>query len=76
MKTLDDLIIELDQNKQLIDFPYYYRNKIWEYMKKNYKGTTIQVGNWGDFGYCAFVGKTGFFIPVTKETYDLIPLAV
>ena len=64
MVTFEELIEKLDKEKQLLNIPFIYKDRIWEYIKNKYPNEPIQIGNFGDFGWSAFIGCESIIIPV------------
>ena len=69
MRTFEEIVQELDINKQVFNIPYSYRSALWGYMKEKYPKTNLQLGDMGDYGLCAFVGEKSIIIPVKDDTY-------
>lgn len=66
MPTFEELIEKLNKEKHLLNIPFIYKDRIWEYMQNKYPNETKQIGNWGDFGWSAFVGYKSIIMPVKE----------
>ena len=79
MKNIENIKEELIQNGKCTNIPLCYKDKIWEWMKVHFKGTSIQIGdmmNSREYGCCATVGSNGIQVYMTEKDYDTYLMAV
>lgn len=79
MKTIIQIKEEISKTNRCTNIPYCLKDEIWKWMKKEFKGKDIQIGNMMNskvYGYCATVGCRGIEVYVTPKDYELLLLAI
>lgn len=79
MKSIEQIKKEIIENHSCTNIPYTHKDIIWEWMKQEFKGQSIQIGNLmnsKEFGCCAYVGSKNIEMFLTPEDYNLFLLAV
>lgn len=79
MKTIEQIKEELLKNNKCTNIPMRYKDNIWEWMRVQFKGKSIQIGNMmnsKEFGCCATIGNNGFQVYLTPEDYEIYLSAV
>ncbi len=79
MKTIEQIKEELINKNRCTNIPSRLRNEVWKWMKTEFKGKSIQIGNImssDEFGICATVGSGCIELYLTPRDYELWLLAV
>lgn len=79
MKTIEQIKEELINKNRCTNIPSYLRNEVWEWMRAEFKGKCIQIGNMmnsKEFGCCATVGSSYIEMYLTPKDYELFLCAV
>ena len=74
MKTIEEIKEELINTGSCTNIPLRYKDIIWEFMKTEFKGKSIQIGNMmnsKEFGCCAVVGSKSIEVFMTPQDYEL-----
>ena len=63
MKTIEQIKEEITNKYQCTNIPYHLKEEVWEWMRNEFKGKSIQIGNMmnsKEYGCCATVGSSCF----------------
>lgn len=74
MKTIEQIKEELIKTGRCTNIPWIYKETIWGFMKTEFKGKSIQIGNLmcsEEFGCCASVGSSSIECFMTPKDYEL-----
>ena len=78
-KTMDQIKEELRRTKKCTNIPRYLKDEVWLWMRTEFKGKSVQIGNMmnsKEYGYCATVGSKSFEVYLTPEDYQKFYSAV
>lgn len=79
MKTIEQIKEEIINKNRCTNIPLYLKDEVWKWMKSEFKGKSIQIGNMinsKEYGYCATVGSNCFEVYLTPKDYQLFYSAV